>query len=333
MLQLPDCFVRFYETKYSEKNLFRSLLKIDRTQVVTEPTALLGLFRYLPVRNTIPENCLFHSSYYRVPSGAKINTKQIVTLHDFVYEKFKSNLKKAVHKFQKKNALNDADGIICVSENTKSDLLHYYPQFETKKIKVIHNGISEKYFKISEGGLNLPDEWRWLDDKKYALFIGDRSSYKNFPFAVDLIREIKDLDLIIVGGKELSSTEKKLLELKLRNKSHYYGNVTMENLNILYNKAECLIYPSFYEGFGIPLIEAMKCGCPVIALNASSIPEVTNLGSGLMNSLTLEEGMQIYSNINLRRDELVSSGMKRAGEFSWDKCFQQTLDFYYEIMT
>lgn len=281
----------------------------------------VGFERYLDCK--CKDYNIFHSTYYRLP---KSNSGRIVTtVHDFTYEIYNSGIKRLVHSYQKKRAILNSDAIICISENTKKDLLHFIPECNEDKIHVIYNGVSEKFY---------PLECKKELKGKYVLFIGARGGYKNFHSVIKAMAEHKDLLLIIVGGGGLSLEEIKVLTDSIPSRYSYYSNVTTENLNLLYNNAFCLVYPSLYEGFGIPVIEAMKAGCPVITTNSSSLPEVAGKAAILLNEPdvnSIADAIQELYEDSFRQN-LVELGFSQASRFSWEITYLKTLELYDSLL-
>ena len=315
--------IRFIEFSGID-NLQRKQLDIPAYLIVKYAKSNIRYKRYLPVRyKREHERFIFHSSYFRICSNpTAIN---ITTVHDFTYEYFYHGLKKWVHCWQKYNAIRKSKYIICISQNTKKDLLKFLPDIDEKNIYVIYNGVSEDYYPLSNmNSLDLPYVL-----KSYLLFVGERKAYKNFKLVIESICD-KDWTLVIVGS-DLTEEEKNILDLKLGNQRyHYAGRVSNEMLNILYNGAKALVYPSSYEGFGIPVLEAQRAGCPVIAYNVSSIPEIIGDTPLLMNHLDSNE---LCSKIELLSDEklrveIVKKGLENSKRFSWDKMYEQLISLY-----
>lgn len=262
---------------------------------------------------------VFHSTYYRIPSA--FNGKIVTTVHDFTYEKFVRGPAKWVHCWQKYRAIKHSDIVICVSHNTARDLMYYCP-IDPSKIRVIHNGVSESYHV-------LPDVQSKTNE---VLFVGARAGYKNFELAVDTLVKRPELSLSIVGGGPLSEAEQQRLDARIPGRYTWLGRLSDEELNLAYNRAYALLYPSSYEGFGIPIIEAMRAGCPVIAVNVSSIPEVAGSAAILTDVADADLFANALLSIPQRREALVEAGLEQAKKFSWDKCFEETLQVYKELM-
>lgn len=242
---------------------------------------------------------IFHSSYFRVLPQPGVHN--VTTVHDLTYHFYRRGLAKQVHLWEEKRALSYSDAIICISENTKRDLLHFYPWVNEKKIHVVYNGVSDAFAPIPS-----------VQKKGYLLFIGNSSvDYKRYDVAQEVAR---------LTGLELKTATQ----------------VTRDQLNIMYNEALCLLYPSDYEGFGLPILEAQKAGCPVVAQRVSSIPEVMG-NSGLMINhdtplrMAQEMAQMVRQLLSKPTQEIVAAGFENANRFSWDKTYQQTKQIYKQI--
>nr|QOS28243.1 D-inositol 3-phosphate glycosyltransferase [Vibrio parahaemolyticus] len=262
---------------------------------------------------------VFHSSYYRLPKNRKI--KVVTTVHDFTYEKYITGPKRWVHCWQKYRAIRNSDIVICVSNNTAKDLMSYCP-IDPDKIRVIHNGVSDSYHPLPMS----------KSPTKEVLFVGSRVGYKNFYLAIDTLAKLPGYSLSIVGGGALSEEEKTYLDSLIPGRYKWLGRLSDKELNLAYNRAHALLYPSSYEGFGIPVIEAMRAGCPVVAVNCSSIPEVAGDAAILIENADADLFTEALLKVSNTREELINAGLEQAAKFSWDKCFQETLQVYEELM-
>jgi len=331
ILQDKEFLCNFLEYDNSESNFFRKKLMINKEFIDVKNSKFIFLERYLDLKAKDEEKHIFHSSYYRVEKGK--STLNVTTVHDFTYEYFVKGFAQKVHSWQKKRALYNSDGIICVSENTKRDLLNFFPNISKKKIHVIYNGVDVE-FKYLPADIAF-EKKHPFSDYGYAMYVGDRRSlYKNFNMAVDACA-LSKLPMLIIGGGELTNKEEYNLTSKL-GKSNYLNllKVDAKDLNYFYNKAHCLLYPSSYEGFGIPIAEAQQAGCPVITTNSSSIPEViANNYFAIVDSSSkkISEKMNELSvNFNLR-NETLEMGFEKAKKFSWEKTYEQTKEFYKDL--
>lgn len=318
------------ENKKKSTNIFRKELNLKEENIITTNIPVY-IERYLPVQNPNEDFGIFHSSYYRISADKK--KANIVTVHDFIYEYFKKGISKIVHSKQKLYALENADGIICISENTKNDLLNLFPKISNKSIKVIYHGISQEFYYIDKKKeITIPDKLREIIENKFILYVGGRGKYKNYEMVIDILEQKREYKLVIIGGGDLTKSEIEILKTKKIDYKHI-SNLDNYQLNILYNFAFCLLYPSSYEGFGIPIIEAMKTGCPVITTDQGSIPEVCGNGGIMIKELKPEQFIIAinYLNIPTNRTEMINKGFEQAKKFSWDKCYMETMAYYNEV--
>ena len=303
-----------YVYKNREKNIFYKKRDFEKQHLCN-----LVVERYKNTFIKIKDSFIFHSSYYRYCKNK--NAINITTVHDFTYELFRKDIKSELHKNQKKNAVMHSNGVICISENTKNDLLKYYPNYKGK-IQVIYHGYDKKIFNFLG---NTCDK-----RSKNVIFLGSRASYKGFDFTVKLISRIPQFKLIIIGGGGLNSYEKEQLEKFIPYQYEKIGFVTNEELAKLYNESFALFYPSEYEGFGFPVIEAQACGCPVICQKKSSIPEISGDKCVYVDSSDFESSLESIKELfnNYYYDEIQKKALENVKRFSWDKCIKETLLFY-----
>jgi mannosyltransferase len=325
----------FYEEKNAKDNFHRKQLNMQNNELIKGQSSFDSSIkkRLSKVKISIEDFFLFHSSYYRPVSESK-NFVEVTTVHDFTHNYYSSFLKKILHNKLKYSCIKRSKGIICISESTYSDLKKFCPTSKNQKVAIIHNGVSDEYHLIDKSNNSLANEF--IDSfnlqKPYILFVGGRANYKNFNFVAKLLKEEKEFNLVIIGGA-LNPNEIKLFDQESLKRIKIISNIENSELNIFYNYAHALIYPSSYEGFGIPIIEAMRAGCPVLALRNSSIIEVSGNAAILENDLNLssfKKGLEDLKNDNFRND-IINKGFEQSLKFSWDKCCNQTYEFYKEI--
>lgn len=265
---------------------------------------------------------IFHSSYYRVPSCRGLKT--VVTVHDFVYEKYISGFKKTIHSIQKNKAIKSADAIICISESTHADLLDFVGVSSDQQVHVIHNGVSSDFRPVHK---KLPIH------RPYLLYVGARSGYKNFQLLLAALKILPEFDLICVGGGKFKSDELKQCDSQTFMRIKALDFVDNLELNLLYNNAFCLVYPSKYEGFGIPVLEAMKAGCPVVSVDCRAVKEIG--GDALVIAYqesvdSLAESIRTLHSSFLRQ-KIVFRGLARSQLYSWSSTHDKTLGVYSSL--
>ena len=272
-----------------------------------------------------PDIC--HYTYFdtpTVPDGCKV----VVTVHDMIHElypeMFASN---DPQRGWKSTAVKRADGIVCVSNNTLHDLGKYV-DLEKKQTCVIYHGNSFSQVKPTSLAVTKP----------YFLYVGSRSvPYKNFDLVLEALADpdiVTKVSLVCFGGGDLESQE-----LKLIDKFGLLGRVSQvsgsdELLAAYYKNARALIYPSTYEGFGLPPLEAMGLGCPVIVSSAPPIPEVVENAGFYFNPKCSDELVRCMQNVLLEteREQWSVMGMAQSRKFQWSKIVRQLLSFYKQLL-
>ena len=218
-----------------------------------------------------------------------------------------------------------SDGVICISENTKRDLYKYYPNYKGM-VRVIYHGYDNNLYNYLGYGIDKR--------AKNVLFVGSRAAYKGFDFTVRLLNKLPLLNLKMIGGGNLTESEIQLMEELIPNRYEKLGFVSNEDLAKLYNESFALFYPSEYEGFGFPVIEAQACGCPVICQRKSSIPEVSGDKCVYVDSANLEESVNEINKL-FASDyyaKIQKESLENVKRFSWEKCIKETMEFYNSVL-
>lgn len=270
----------------------------------------------------------------------KLQSTTIVTVHDVIFYLYRNNLdilRRLDSNFYL-NCLKKAKHIIAVSNNTKKDLIKY-ADCEPNNITVIHNGVNQKTY-YPQKTFKKPEFFQ--DEYKNILYVGSGRPRKNLDMLIRTLHRITrnntKIKLIIAG--QISEQDKKRLDtvveaLKLRKSIIFAGPVNEEELPIFYTSADVFVFPSLYEGFGLPVLEAMACGCPVITSNTSSLPEVIG-DAGIMvnptNDIELGNAItDVLSDDDLRKN-LAKKALRRAKYFSWEKTAEETYKLYKRVM-
>jgi glycosyltransferase involved in cell wall biosynthesis len=271
---------------------------------------------------------VFLSTYYDPYFLDHLNGKPfILTVYDMIHEIFPEHFVSDTKTIpQKKLLIEKADKIIAISKQTKKDILKFYPNVSPEKIDVVY--LSQT---IIENGTSIADQL----PSNFILFVGNRGAYKNFKLfaetAVPFLNSDLTLRIVCAGGGKFSGKEIEMLTgMGIGNKVIQKDYKDSE-LASFYKTAKVFVFPSAYEGFGIPTLEAMKCGCPVILADSSCLPEVggdavlyfeSDNASSLANAID-----RVLKDESLRKD-LIEKGFKQVNEFSW----QKTAEGYFNVI-
>jgi glycosyltransferase involved in cell wall biosynthesis len=276
---------------------------------------------------------LVHETYYSRFRSASKKCPTVITVYDMIHELFPSEFPvKDNTATIKRMAIERADHVICISENTKLDLMRLYG-VPGAKISVIYLGFDQ--FSLGD----IAEQDFSVVGKPYLLYVGQRGGYKNFSGLLKSVaasqKLMSDFNIVAFGGTKFS-----VAELSLMNSlgfaqdqiQHISGNDDL--LGSYYRLASAFIYPSLYEGFGIPPLEAMAHNCPVISSNTSSMPEVIGEAAEYFNPAETDDMRRAIETVvysDNRIEFLKRSGTARLQEFSWAKCSENTLKIYRSL--
>ena len=277
---------------------------------------------------------IIHETYFFPYALGPRKATRVLTVYDMVHEKFP-----AAHFSQDKAskykamAVRRADHIICISETTKRDLIEFL-QVDPKKISVIYLGHSVHEpisHDISSVKQRLPSQ--------FLLYVGQRDGYKNFKGFIEAYAQSNRIhdqfDIVCFGGGSLSQEDVDLfihLGISPKKVIHFSGGD--EILSCLYQNATAFVYPSQYEGFGLPPLEAMSHDCPVICSNAGSIPEVVGDAGEYFDPNNVGDIKRAMEKVLFepdRQEALKASGDQRIKQFSWERCAAETLELYERL--
>ena len=275
---------------------------------------------------------IVHETYYASQAYAPRSAHRVVTVYDMIHELFASEFPSNDETSKlKRIATHRANHVICISESTRKDLIDIF-NLPSDKVSVVYLGFDR---------LTLTSpviEYKGI--KPYLLYVGQRRGYKNYDGFLHAYASSSFLrnqfDIVCFGGGAFTNDELKLFAtLSLSENKISQTSGSDSRLASFYSNAALFVYPSFYEGFGIPPLEAMSLGCPVACSNNSSIPEVVGNASEYFNATDIESmrvAMEYILNSNSRREELIALGKLRCAEFSWQRCASETLAIYRNLI-
>lgn len=283
---------------------------------------------------------VLHSPDFIPP--ARSRAKSVITMHDLAFLKYPRLLTRDSARYygQVDLAARQADHIIAVSESTKRDTVQLLGVPESK-ITVIHEAAHPLFTPITNADVLARTREHYRLPQDFVLFVSTVEPRKNLPTLLRAFRRLRDnykseAVLAIAGNRGwlFEEVDQIVAQLKLGDAVRFLGGVPNEELVYLYNAAKLFVFPSFYEGFGLPPLEAMACGTPVIVSNVSSLPEVVG-DAGMLIAPEDVEGLtvamwRVLSDEKLQR-EMREKGLKRAQTFSWTRAARETLAVYHQV--
>ncbi len=321
----PDCDFFYSRNFYMLNN---PLIKSSYHPLRFKGGARLGIKinEWLAKRALKKDFDLFHPTYYDPYFLEKLTSPLVMTVYDMTHEKY-PNLFSGDDPTpsNKKRTLEAADRIISISHSTKKDVIEFLGIPE-EKIDVIH--LANSLSSIDETKLKR------VHDRPYLLFVGGRRTYKNFDYTVETLKDTlidRELDYICAGSGSFSEEEKKFFKKLGIEKRMIQMDVDDEKLASLYKYCECFIFPSLYEGFGLPAIESMSFGAPTILSDRSSLPEV---GGDFALYINPEDAQSLINKVenvlssHFNKEEFSKKAKSWANNFSWEKMAIETVKTY-----
>ena len=268
---------------------------------------------------------IIHSTLYEPYIIKKRKSPLIITVHDMIHEMFPEYFSiNNTYSNYKKTMILKADKINVNSKTTKDDILRFFPQTE-EKITVIYHAYSTRILDSDVGKEN------------YILFTGQRGGYKNF---INFVKAVSSLlckyDLkLLCTGNPFDKAELDLLKEQGIENRVFCKFAAEEEIEEIYSKAIAFVFPSLYEGFGIPILEAFSSGCPVIASNTGSLPEIGSNAAMYFDPYSIDNMRSVIENVLTSptlQKEMVQKGQEQARQFSWDRCVNETAKVYKSLL-
>jgi glycosyltransferase involved in cell wall biosynthesis len=290
---------------------------------------------------------VYHSPFHVLPLGLRCPT--VLTMHDLFHFHQPTNTSKSIVISSAEwayflaaipESLARADRIVCVSAATADALVARFPEAR-RKLRVIHHGVSAPFRRVDDRGSVEATCRRIVGDRPFFLCVGGMSPNKNHARTLEAYaRAVKDMPsapMLVVVSRRGNAGRLAARAVELGVGDRYLGiqTVTDEELVMLYNGASGLLFVSRAEGFGLPALEAMACGCPVVTSNVSAMPEVVGDAALLANPLDLDEVARQVRRLALEaalRDDLGQRGLERASQFRWETCARDHLEVYREAI-
>lgn len=281
------------------------------------------LNRFSDIKSLRKEYDIFHPTYYTPYFLKYVKSPYVITVHDMIHEKYNRTTLNEQFLLEKKKTIIQANRIIAVSENTKQDLMDLY-DIPSEKIDVVYHGYS-----IADYEKEVP-----MISSDFILYVGDRNGYKNWKKFIEAFaiihRLFPELSLVCTG-KPFSVEEYSYLDKHNLTSSVHSVFASESQLAWLYRHAICFVYPSLYEGFGIPILESFATNCPCVLSNTSCFPEIAREGGLYFDPYDIDAMADTITKVvdsSELRKNLILKGNKRLQNFSWKKTAQKTLEVY-----
>ena len=286
---------------------------------------------------------LYHATHYVLPSI--VPCRAVVTIHDIIHilypEFLPSRLAFLYAQRMIRRSLSRGDRIITVSKNSRADILRFYDVDESR-IEAVYNGVEDLF----HHHLETADLDRWMSqldlERPYILFVGNPKPHKNLDNVIRAYAKARETHgirapLVCVGSRPEADFKirQRAAQLGVEDNMLLLGHVAQEALPAIYQGATLFLYPTLYEGFGLPVIEAMASGVPVITSNTSALEEIGKGYAHLVDPLDIDAMSRAIGHCMTdpdHRQALVDMGLKRAREFSWDRTAKRTLELYLEVL-
>jgi glycosyltransferase involved in cell wall biosynthesis len=298
----------------------------------------------IPLKVKRTPHDIFHYPHFDLPFATP--GKTVVTIYDLKYivhpDFFPqlARVKRLVMKIMMAFAVRRAQRVITISNNSLQDIIQQF-HIPSEKIRVTHLGVNSRYFITSDTAIIEAYRRRFSLQDPFILFVGERRPHKNINGVIQAFKTFitmspKPYQLVIAGKPYADYHEPERLaeSLGLADRIRFLDSPPDGDVHLLFQSAEALLLLSRYEGFGLPLLEAMASGTPVIASNLTSLPEVVG-DAGIVvpvdDPVATAEAIRQVAKGGDKREMFIKRGYERARQFTWERCAQQTLNIYREL--
>lgn len=330
-----------YDVAIGDKETIRKFDPyVNVIQYTSEIYGLKGQFAF-PIKQL--KRCkvdIVHFPHYNVPLTYK--GKYVVTVHDLthiVLPEAMNNLFKTFYaKLLLKNAICNAQHVFTVSNNSKQDILSYFP-IDDSHISITYDAVDGDFRVVQQNEIEyLYDKFSIPKNKKLLLYVGNQKAHKNLNRLLEALSQIKDENiLLLLVGKAFDDTNLRYVEKKMgiQQRVIHTGSVNKKELIDLYNLADLFVFPSLYEGFGIPPLEAMACGTAVVSSNASSLPEVVGDAAVLFNPKDVDDIKRCIISVlydQKLQSTLIAKGSKQYKKFNWESTIKEVKEEITKVL-
>lgn len=282
---------------------------------------------------------IFQSTYFSEPLLYK-KCRKVLTVYDMIPEIFPGEFSGKYYRFLialKRKLARNADAVVCISDSTKRDLLRFYPDIKETKVSVVHPACDEIFSAPVSGDEKREFRSRNSLSRPYLLYVGmTAAKYKNFDALLDAYCSAPELhngfDLVVVTPDSFTESQMRKIT-PFRNSVKRFSGLAALQLKLLYNCAAVFVYPSKYEGFGIPILEAMACGAPVAAAHSGSLPEAGGNASVYFDPLSRSDLAAAIFSARDSAADAANAGARAENlkRFSWQETSRKISDVYRKV--
>lgn len=312
--------------------LFHGLNNIEFVKMKSKFLSIGEQIELPLVLNRYKDEYIFHSPSF--VSSPLIKCKMVMTIHDLNHLKFPqyyTPFHKYYYKYIVKKSAQKCNSILTVSNFSKNEIVNWLG-CEASKVIVTYNGVNSEFKKIiDKNKINRIKEKYKLPDE-FILYIGNLKPHKNVERLIEAMSLVKESKKLVINGCLNKSIKDIINRLNLQHRVQFIGYVDEKDLPVLYNIAQIFVYPSLYEGFGLPPLEAMACGCIALVSNVTSLPEVVHNESFMFDPMDIGDiSEKINAYIDIIDNEAKNKVIIESNKFNWASCFKRTKEIYYSI--
>lgn len=315
---------------YKAKTIFEGIPNLKYIKMKSKFLSLSEIIELPQIINKYKNEAIFHSPTFS--NSPLISTKMIMTIHDLNHlelPQFYTRFHRYYYELIVKPSARKCSKILTVSNFSKTKILEWL-KCDPSKIEVIYNGINTAFKPINDPNMFEVVRKKYLLPEKFILYIGNLKPHKNVPTLIHSMKYVHGVKLIL-NGKETQELKELIEKLNVREKISFIGYVDDDDIKYLYNMAQVFVFPSLYEGFGLPPLEAMACGCPTIISDAECLRELVKDNDFVFerkNYKQLSEKINMLIEDKKLRKKFIDKGLQYANSYKWSKCINKTLEVY-----
>lgn len=329
-------FIVLVNKKDILEKMFENIKDIQMVEMKSKFLSITEQFELPLILNRYADkNVIFHSPSFA--SSPFIKIPMIMTIHDLNhirFPQFYSRVHKYYYEYIVKKSAIKSKKILTVSKFSKEEIVSWL-KCNDEKIDVTYNGVDNKYNVINDKEYLNNIKLKYKLPNNFILYIGNQKLHKNIETLIKAIKNVSPDYYLVINGKENERLMKVAKSFGVSDRILFIGFVDEDDLPSIYNLATVFVYPSMYEGFGLPILEAMACGCPVLAANTSSLIEVCNNDDILFECMDYKNLSDKINELILnsnKRNKNILNGIEQSKLFSWENTAKQTVDIYNSVI-